>query len=332
MTKCSLTMLVEGPGQRTIAPGESVRVTVQVEAHGAVACDGLRLELGWRTHGRGDREVGVAWTRSLYSGDWAAGSQAEFEYEAPIPPIGPGNPATHHGEHFNVDWYLTASVHEGSAVIATQEKSLYVAPPQEGYSPPQVVTVEPIPWNAGRRLSWLPGVALLLAGAAVGMRVPLAGLPIFLGGAALSIRALRRAQATYRCRDLEFGHWPGQVVPGSEVHVFLAGPAELVAELRESTWTLAAIEKATSRNGTEVTHYTRTAYSESLPIGDGLGVEATVEPRPSRSGAGRLETVFRVPAEAPGPMELKNHSLQWELTLGIRGLSHRLSFRHPLGS
>jgi len=105
MSKCDLEVRLDG-NQRTFKPGEIVRGRVRVTPNENVECRGLKLWVGWRTHGRGNtREDPDAIVKDLFHGNWSAGQAQEYAFEFPAP----GGPATYHGTVLNVDHYVTAT-------------------------------------------------------------------------------------------------------------------------------------------------------------------------------------------------------------------------------
>jgi hypothetical protein len=88
-----------------VRPGELIRGQVQVDVDSDCRCDGLSIQVFWRTHGRGDGDEGKGETIQLFQGLWSAEEESAyaFEFEAPK------EPATYHGHLINVDWYVVAS-------------------------------------------------------------------------------------------------------------------------------------------------------------------------------------------------------------------------------
>ena len=102
MSSCELSVRFND-GRREYQPGDVVEGEVVADVDKPCRCDGLKLDLFFRTHGRGNVREGERTGLELFRGDWEPGTHAcRFKVRVPAGPL------TYHGELLNVDWYLEA--------------------------------------------------------------------------------------------------------------------------------------------------------------------------------------------------------------------------------
>ena len=96
-------MLDASHGSRSYVGGEVVRGEVVVRVEKETTCKSLMIEVGWSTHGRGNRASDDVFEENLFIGSWQPG-----EYRYPFEATLPHGPYTYHGHYLNVDWYAEA--------------------------------------------------------------------------------------------------------------------------------------------------------------------------------------------------------------------------------
>ena len=102
MKACELHLVFE-QADNTFALGDILRGRVVVDITKTTQCNGLTVNLFWRTHGRGDTDTGNDKSQNLFTGEWQPGHyEYPFEYELKE------NKTSYHGEIINLDWYLEA--------------------------------------------------------------------------------------------------------------------------------------------------------------------------------------------------------------------------------
>ena len=98
MAKCELTISLDD-SDRVYREGEAIKGVVHVRVDKDVTCNGLDVELAWRTHGRGNVDSGSAPSQMLFSGQWRAGEKLEYPFELQAV----GWPPTYFGHYINVE-------------------------------------------------------------------------------------------------------------------------------------------------------------------------------------------------------------------------------------
>lgn len=108
--------------------GGKVSGTVIVTSNTDTSVSDVWLTYRWRTHGEGNRDRGPEERLALGGRNTAvvAGQSAEFPFRF----AAPNGPVTYHGQHLNVDWYLTAYARSGPVrVVKTEEDFILLTGP-----------------------------------------------------------------------------------------------------------------------------------------------------------------------------------------------------------
>lgn len=103
MSKPKLSVELAEP-DRIYRGGDTINGVVRVEVDKAIACNGLFVQAGWRTHGRGNVASKTGDSTTLFQGQWQAGESLEYPFEL----IALDWPPTYHGHYLNVDHYVDA--------------------------------------------------------------------------------------------------------------------------------------------------------------------------------------------------------------------------------
>ena len=125
MATCDLTLVLDET-DRVFRPGETVSGRVDLQTDGSIRIDALVLELGWQTHGKGNRAAGTAETVTLYEGEFDGLALRSFPFELPCPP----GPFTYHGELLNVDWHVRARADVPWKIDANAEEQVVLEAPE----------------------------------------------------------------------------------------------------------------------------------------------------------------------------------------------------------
>lgn len=123
MSKCELSFELDRQ-PATYRPGQEVRGRVLVRVDATCRCEALEISLGWRTHGKGNRDQGTPRTERLGPFDWGAGEQHQHDFTFKLP----NGPVSYHGQYVNVDWYLKASADIPWAIDPNVETELLLEP------------------------------------------------------------------------------------------------------------------------------------------------------------------------------------------------------------
>jgi len=105
MSKCDLEVRFQSD-DRTYKPGATVQGDVVVTVNERVSSKGLRIELGWQTHGIGNKDRRVLDQVMLEPQEWSPGQS----YSYPFSFTAPSQPLTYHGHFLNVDHFVAARV------------------------------------------------------------------------------------------------------------------------------------------------------------------------------------------------------------------------------
>lgn len=103
MSRCDLEVVLAKPGP--FAPGDTVDGFVGVTVNAPCRCRALKVQLQWRTHGRGNRTQGVVAEEIVFSGEWQAGERGLHPFSFTLP----AGPFTYQGTNLNVEWAVHAT-------------------------------------------------------------------------------------------------------------------------------------------------------------------------------------------------------------------------------
>jgi hypothetical protein len=121
MASCNLK--IELKDAREIYYARDVlRGEVLVETSAKVMCNGLKVQLLWRTHGHGNRDSSIVTEKTLYVGNWEANETLRFPFELTLE----HGPTTYRGHFLNLDYYLHATVDIPWAFDPSTERVLIV--------------------------------------------------------------------------------------------------------------------------------------------------------------------------------------------------------------
>lgn len=123
-----LNLSIEPSSRGPFAPGDVVTGILHLDAEDDVEPRELKVELSWRTHGRGDRDEAVVSVDVLPCGKLARGEQRNQRFTLRLPPDAP---PTRRGRLVNLDWYLRARADLAWAVDPSAETDVLVAPAEE---------------------------------------------------------------------------------------------------------------------------------------------------------------------------------------------------------
>ena len=275
MTKCMLGIELESA---VVRGGEPVRGEVVAQPKVDVRCQGLTLTLGWRTAGRGNRDVEHHHEEVLYSGPWRAGETVRYPFSLTLP----HRPLSHAGELVRIEWVLTATADLPWALNPETEAIIDVRrglnPPRDERTvpamPPMTALQKQTTGSASLLSRLLPGALgcgiagvgtiAAMIGATAAATGQLSGFLSALVGGVLIIFGLRNAWysgggvlARRRLKDITIDIAPTNLQPGEEITVKASfRPAQDLA-VRDVRLRLILRESATfgaDDNRTTLTH------------------------------------------------------------------------------
>lgn len=327
MAKCDLRIELER-ADRTYTGGDPIRGEVVVEVGAECRCDGLGIELQWRTSGRGNTARGGARSEVLYTGTWYPGETHRYPFELEAAPA----PLTYHGELLHVDWYLTATADIPWALDPKAEEALVLVRGADGgparldLDPRQAELMDP------HRLvrDLLPLVAALfgcvfgcigLGVAAAGVAVLTAGktadgVPLTAFGAvfvAVGVAGgwmfLRNKLAERRLGPVETELVPRSLCPGETLEARIRFHPRVRLELNRVTARLVAREVVTSGSGKNSSTRTHELLARDEVLADRQTISAGEEVA--------LECRFELPADAPPAFSAPSNRLEWRVRFHV---------------
>ena len=320
---CELWIELER-GERVYGAGDPVRGAVVVEVSKDCRCDGLHVELGWYTHGKGNSvEQTCAQTR-VFSGEWRADEQARFPFEFRLP----NGPFTYHGHLLNLDWYVWASADIPWAIDPKIEEDILVAsraldqPLDYPVTDKSLTITSAGTLSPGRTALLIVSAVLLSATALLVVRAALFGDPLLavtavvtgLLGALLGASPMRKMLAEQKLGPVQVEIVPQHVVPGDEMVCGVSFRPPGAVTLKRASVHLVGVERVVYNAGTERMTYTHTFFSWQELLAEG----------PVELPAGRytqLQGGVRLPPDAPLSLDVGDTEVAYtvEFHLDIDG-------------
>ncbi|MFC1661217.1 hypothetical protein ACFL3S_07155 [Gemmatimonadota bacterium] len=296
--------------------GETLRGAVTVQSAADAHVHSFRLDLHWRTEGKGNPAKGVGASVELArEGRWVSGATQSFSFVIQVP----WGPLSHSGRILNVSWELEAKGDRSFPQADFRESMpvvLSAAPDMTrfdlGPSPQKERELEAL--KGGLAGLWLAlGIILLLGGivfgAAMGWEIQGVrryALLAFMGlGFLLTLRGFwgrlgrgKLGEPTVRISSSELRR-------GEEVHFDVAIRPGKKTELRSLKAILECEERVVQGHGQYQSHHRKTIYEETVVL---------AEPRAIGPQRGLRKTgVLRIPADAPPTFGAPSNRVVWWL-------------------
>jgi len=321
MAKCAINIELESSSAR-YTPGQVIRGVVTVAVDSDVKCNGLSVDLVWRTHGRGNRCSQIATGLILFEGQWTAGQDISYPFELQ-PPDGP---MSYHGHYLNVDWYVSARADIPWAIDPKAEQEILLEPGPQS---------DPLSYIAGevgasnvfdRRRSnagtiskaqfifSLPFLLIGLGVLAFGIFGPdvdsrvgmvLFGLVFSLGGFWICYGALRNSLASRKLGAIRLA-WPEQPVQPGESYP-LALHFNAIENLNAVNMSLICRETVTSGSGTNRSTYSMDVFSAPIQLKQAAETGKQVT----------MQAALELPREAAPSFYAPDNELSWVIAVHI---------------
>jgi hypothetical protein len=324
MSKCDIQLLMaDSVPAGGILNGEAV-----VTVHQPVETKGVKVLVGWRTHGRGTRSRSVVIEQVIFAGELSAG-EMRFPFAISVPT----GPLTFHGEYVNVEWFALATVDLPWAVdpgverVFALQRSDTAEPYVHGVRPPVtgLKDAKPMAVGDGCLVAILFFFLLLFAGVfalVVSRTLILAGsgwmtaivLLLFLVFCAIPLfilyRIFRQRVARRRIGDVKVSVSKVAPATGETTELALDLLPGRNLELGNITATLTCMERAVSGSGTNRSIYTKTLHEEKASLSEGRSSVSSHNPA-------RFTRFLEIPADAPPTFVSDYNDVLWTIAIRI---------------
>lgn len=312
MAKCTLSVEIVRPAEE-YRPGDVIDVIVHVDTTDSVKCSALTLDLGWKTHGSGNRDGSTASSQTLFAGQWSPGEEESYRAQVTVPALGTKQPASYHGRHVNVDWYVSARADIPWAFDPKAETRIFVRPDSRAmpeYRRPGLKPTESVQLKGGAGCLTAIAVFGALLGTYALLQNPWFGALIYAPAALAASYAWKERVLRQRIGEVGFGVAPERPGPGGELHGFveLAPPGRLDVEYVKMT--LFGSEVAISGSGTQRTTHRRVFFEEAQMQAEHATIEAGDDLE--------LDFAYQIPADLPPSFKANNNSVEWGLSLEVK--------------
>lgn len=328
--------------------GEDITGTVYLTPKRPLRCDGVELELFWRTQGRGNRDSGHHDRRHIDPDDslprqLEPGRTYEVRFRVPAPP----GPLSYHGHLFDVAWFLRAKCDtpERPSLLDPGAKAALYILPKPGVDVSLGPEYEPPPTEStlGRGPRWkrlysdvfvtacYAGVAALFVyvftANGYAWNTYEAIWPVLFAGVALwgifdILNELRYTLVSLLLGEVTLAFDKSELMPGESLRCSVSLRPGVGALSSRFLFTLTAQEKVLRGSYKRPKRYKHALLNERLE-------------RSKRSvlSAGERMTVsesFHIPLDAPYSFVANDNALLWQVTVRIVVWGFSLQHRAPL--
>ncbi len=310
MAKRSLEVVLDAShGSRSYVGGEVVRGEVVVRVEKDTTCKSLMVEVGWSTHGRGNRASDDVYEENLFIGDWRPG-----EYRYPFEATLPHGPYTYHGHYLNVDWYAEARADVPWAFDPKDEVDFELVPSDDPLpaTHPSLDVAPTVGFDMTAKVGFGVGAGSFLIAGVFGLIGYFTdpGLWMFsfvmaAVGLFMAMMGLKAYMTDSKLGEVKFELEPVETWPGGQVLARLAFTPKSTANVNAITIKLTADEVVVSGSGTNRTTYTHAIHSEMFELSGAAELRAgqPVE----------FEQMIMIPRNAPYSFDASDNDLRWKL-------------------
>ena len=301
MSKCDVEIEFDR-SSRTFVPGEAVSGKVHVTANKDVASNGVKVEVLWRTHGRGNRAGETLDTISISGEQLPAGHRRSYTFSFKAP----DGPLTYHGRYLNVDQYIRARVDIPWAFDpkAEVEYILLGNPAGESHFSDPGITCTGSSYKASwSGLLFFVVIATIVTFAAY----PLGALSWLLVVSRL-FKMLRDFLVSRKVGATSFHLDKSHASPGQTVKMTLECSPSGPMQLNTIAATLKAREIVISGSETNRSTHTHTVHDEQFIICEGAQLNL---------GPQTLEGSITIPETEAWTFQASSNVLKWTLTVRV---------------
>ncbi|MCA9838797.1 MAG: hypothetical protein KC422_17915 [Trueperaceae bacterium] len=308
---------------RIYEAGADVTGIVTIIPQKTMRCSGLKLELRWRTHGRGNRAQGqvISIPVNFYEAEVSEGQS----YEVPFGFTLPSGPLTYHGHNLNIDWYLKAILDAPlvPGFLDPQTETELLVLPKEGESvnlgpnykaPDDARRASSNKWGSLIMAGIFGGIGLImfLAFNAVANSGPsifrlFSLIPLIFVGISVWVvfSSFRNSLASSKLGEVSVRFDKRKLVPGGSLNAKLEFHPQKQVNLVKITMTLKGFERVVRGSGSNRKTFTHTVFEETKELAGASILSPAQHVNLSES--------FDLPFDAPYTFVASDNELRWEL-------------------
>ncbi|KAA1260800.1 hypothetical protein LF1_33420 [Rubripirellula obstinata] len=305
MSKPKLSVELTEP-DRIFRGGDTVTGVVRVDVDKDIACNGLVIQIGWRTHGRGNVTSKIGDSVTAFQGQWQEGESLEYPFELKALDW----PPTYHGHFLNVDHYVDARAKIAWSFDPKASAAFQMVPLQAP-ADSSAAKANSLPAKVFVALILMVAMVAVFAGfAGVVLGLGWIGLPFFLlpiGG--IGFWFLKNWLPKYLLGNVECELSDSLIVPGGSL------TGELVLKPRRSVGInginvkLEGREQVVSGSGSNKTTHRHVFFEQEETLREAGKLMPGTELR--------LPIAMEVPSNAPLSLNLAANELIWTVVVRI---------------
>jgi len=302
MSKCDIVIEFD-KDDRTFHAGEIISGKVYVTPNTDVSCDGVLIEIGWSTHGRGNKDS-ASIDALQYDGKQFLSGQTvayEFRFESPSWPL------TYHGHYLNVDHYLRVRLDVPWA-LDPKAKEDYILLPGPACAP--VGEIYGVTETGESKKS--VGCVLAVAATIAIVSLFFGFLPViiiaWIAPGVLGFKVFRTSMASRQLGEAVFSLARHRAAPGERLPISIEFSPTKSIGINGITASLKGVEEVVSGSGTNRSTHTKTIFEEHYVLS-----EATQLSTGSQVVSGEI----LIPRTGAWTFYSDDNKLTWQVTLGV---------------
>ncbi|MDP6635682.1 MAG: hypothetical protein QGG42_12340 [Phycisphaerae bacterium] len=302
MSKCDIVIEFDRD-DRTFQAGEVISGKVYVTPKTNMPCDGVRVEIMWATHGRGNSDSETIDALEYNGRQFLAGETVAYEFRFDSP----GQPLTYHGHYLNVDHYVRArlDVPWSFDPKAAEEYILLPGPACRPADEPRRLTKTGEPHRA---------LGCVLAAVMVVAVVSLlfAFLPVIIiawaVAAIVGFKLLRNSLAAKRLGETTFSLARDRAAPGETLPVSVEFSPKRSMRINAAIVVLKGVEQVVSGSGTNRTTHTKTLFKKHYALSNEAQLPA---------GKQMISGNIAIPTTDAWTFQADDNKVIWEMSLRV---------------
>jgi len=302
MSKCDIVVEFDKDG-RTFHAGEIISGKVYVTPNKDVSCDGVLIEIGWSTHGRGNKDS-ASIDALEYDGKQFLADQTiayEFRFESPSWPL------TYHGHYLNVDHYLRVRLDVPWA-LDPKAREEYILLPGPACAPIGEIYGVTETGEPGKTM----GCALTVAAVIAVVSIFFGFLPViiiaWIATGVLGFKVFRNSLASKLLGEAVFKLARHRAAPGELLPVSIEFSPARPFRLNGITASIKGVEEVVSGSGTNRSTHTKTICEEHCLLSEAAQLS---------SGSQVVSGDILIPQTDAWTFHADDNKLTWRVTLRV---------------
>ncbi|MCP4379655.1 MAG: hypothetical protein GY794_26240, partial [bacterium] len=302
MSKCDIVIEFDR-ADRTYYTGGIISGTVYITPQANTKCNGIRIELGWATHGRGNKDTETLDSIDHDGMQFVAGKTmaCKFRFGAPSAPL------TYHGHHLDINHYLAIRLDVPWAIDPKAREQYILLPGDTCESPDETYGIRKI-----RDTKNANGCVLAVVMIIAIVSLFIGFFPVIIGAwilaMVLGFKVFRNSIAASQLGEVAFTLARRRATPGERLPVSVEFSPTRQISINQISAVLKGVEKVSSGSGKNRKTHTETICEQHCILCEATQLSI---------GKQVLSSEILIPQTNAWTFHAKNNKLIWTVTLRV---------------